>query len=459
VLGVLARNPRFRRLWLAQVVSQAGDWLTRMALLALIGELGGARAQLGLGVLYGIDLVLHMLPAAAFSPLAGPLADRLPRRALMVASDVARALVVLGFLAVDEPDELPLLYGLTLAQMSIGIFFDSARSGALPSTVRTEDLYDAYVLSAATWSVMLAVGACAGGLALGWLGPVGVFVLDSASYVVSALCLWGLRLPPVPVHERPFSVRDVLTLAEMRRTLAYVRSLGLLPAVAAKVFWGVGGGYLVLLSVAGVVRFGERGPSGAGAAVGGGAAAGGPDGGELDEAALARTGLAVALLYCARGVGTGLGPMIARAWRGSSDAALRQHIALGFFAAALGYSLFGFARHLAPAFLAVALAHTGGSALWVASTTLWQRRVDDAWRGRVHALDFFGMTVAFSVTGVAVGWLYDRLGSLEHALWIHSAATVAAGLTWTAWSRRTPASGAPAGAGESAGESAGAGVG
>ncbi len=425
MLGVLARNPRFRRLWLAQVVSQAGDWLTRMALLALIGRLGGERAQLGLGLLYGIDLVLHMLPAAIFSPIAGSLADRWSRRGLMVAADLVRAAVVLGFLFVDQPDELWLLFALMLAQMSIGIFFDSARSGALPSTVCHEDLYDAYALSAATWSTMLAVGACAGGFALAWLGPRGVFVLDAASYVASAICLVGLRLPPLPAPSHAFRWRDVLSLREMRRTLGYVRGLRLLSDVGAKVFWGVGGGYLVLLSITGAVRFGEGGIRAA------------PTGDPLDRDAVARTGVAIALLYCARGVGTGLGPILARMWRGSSDAALRSHISAGFFMAAGGYSLLAFAHRLLPAFLAVALAHTGGSALWVASTTLWQRHVDDSWRGRVHALDFFGMTIAFSACGLGVGWLYDRLGSLERVLWIHSAVTIAAGTAWTLWSRRS----------------------
>ncbi len=424
MFGVLARNPPFRRLWLSQVVSQAGDWLTRMALLTLIGRLGGERAQLGLGLLYGVDLLLHMLPAALFSPLAGPLADRWPRRAMMIGADLARALVVLGFMFVDQPGDLPLLFGLMLVQMSIGIFFESARSAALPNTVRHEDLYDAYALSAATWSTMLALGACAGGLALAWLGPAGVFVLDAASYVASALCLYRLRLPPTPVPSSAFSWRDVLSFEEMRRTWSYLRGLRLLPDVCAKIFWGVGGGYLVLLSIAGTVRFGEAGPMPAASAD------------PLDHEALARTGLAVSALYCARGVGTGLGPILARLWRGSSDGALRQHISAGFVFAATGYSLFAFTRNLVPAFFAIALAHTGGSALWVASTTLWQRRVDDRWRGRVHALDFFGMTTAFSAVGLTIGWLYDRLGSIDYALWLLSAVTLAAGLTWTLWSRR-----------------------
>ena len=111
MLGVVRRNPRFRRLWTAQVITQGGDWLNRMAVLALIGELGSAGAAAGVGALFGAELAIRLLPTALLSPLAGPVADRLPRKALMIASDLLRVAIVLGYLLVDEPGELPLLYG------------------------------------------------------------------------------------------------------------------------------------------------------------------------------------------------------------------------------------------------------------------------------------------------------------------------------------------------------------
>src|SRR5829696_1220292 len=122
---------------MAQVVSQSGDWLNRIACLVLIGKLGGTSQ---IGALFGLELGIRLLPSALLGPLAGPVADRLPRRLLMVASDVARALIVLGFLLVRDPEDLGLLYALIVAQMGIGIFFDSARSAALPDTVSREDL-------------------------------------------------------------------------------------------------------------------------------------------------------------------------------------------------------------------------------------------------------------------------------------------------------------------------------
>ena len=154
MLALLRRYPDFRRLWLAQVVSQGGDWLSRMAVLALIGSLGGSAAGAGVGALFGVELALRLLPTAVFGPLAGAVADRVSRRALMVTTDIARAGIVLLMLFVDEPGELPVLYVLVFAQMGLAIFFNAARAAALPSTVSGDDLHGAYTLSAATWSAI-----------------------------------------------------------------------------------------------------------------------------------------------------------------------------------------------------------------------------------------------------------------------------------------------------------------
>lgn len=412
MLAVVRRNPAFRKLWLAQVVSQAGDWLSRMAVLVLIGELSEGHRLLGMGTLYAGELVIRLLPTTALGWLAGPVADRLPRRSLMVASDLARAALVLGLLFVRRPEHLPLLYALVLLQMGVTIFFESARSASVPNTLPREDLHAAYTLTSVTWSVMLSVGAVAGGLLLPLIGTEGVFVLDAASYVLSALLLRHLALPPVPIHPAPFRLRDALLLRELREAFRHVRAAGAAPAVLAKSFWGGAGGYLVLLSVAGNERFAD-------AAVLGGAAT------------------AIALFYGARGLGTALGPILARRFHGSSERALHQQIAAGFVVGALGYALFAPCRALVPALCWVLFAHCGGSTLWVASSTLWQRRVEDRFRGRVFALEFLGMTLAFSLGGVLTGVGYDLSGSLTATALATSALVLASGLAWMRLARGT----------------------
>lgn len=409
MLRVALNNRQFAQLWMAQVVSQSGDWLNRVACLALIGTLGGTTAQWSVGALFGAELALRLIPSAIFGPLAGPIADRVPRRLMMVVADIARALVVLGFLFVREPADLPWLYLLIALQMAIGIFFEAARTAALPDTVPPADLHAAYALSSATWSVTLSVGALLGGWLVSWIGVQGVFAVDAASYVVSAAFLFRLRLPPVSVHPESFRWRDVILLTEMRRGLAHLRSLRITPIVFTKTFWGAAGGFLVLLSIAGHERFGE---ASAADAIG---------------AAAVTTGA----LYSARGIGTGLGPVLARWFFGSSDAALRAQITAGFVLAALGYALFGASRRLDLACLFVGVAHMGGSALWVASTVFWQKHVDDAFRGRVFALEFLGMDIAFAIGGLVTGWIYDQTGSMPRTVWIVSGAVLVLGGVWT----------------------------
>jgi MFS family permease len=418
MFDVLRKNPQFRRLWIAQVVSQFGDWLSRMAVLAVIGQLGGTSAVLGVGALFALELATRLLPTTLMGPLAGPVADRVPRRLLMVASDLARAGLVLGLLLIREPEHLPFLYLLVVAQMGIAIFFSAAQSAALPSTVGRDELHAAFALSAATWSAMLSIGALFGGVLVGSIGTTGVFLLDSLTYIVSALLLIGLKLPPVPDHPESFRWIDIVLLKDLRRGLDHVRARGVLAAILAKSFWGGAGGFLVLLSIVAHERFG------------------GGDGGEMAIEAVGAMGFAVGMLYCARGLGTGIGPILTRAVIGSSDRSLRAQIAGGFLVGAAGYALFPFTQSLPAAFACVVFAHCGGSTLWVASTTLWQKHVDDAFRGRIFALEFLGMTLTFSLGGVLAGALFDITGDIDVTLWSVCSLVAVAGLLWAAMARK-----------------------
>jgi len=424
MLGVLLRNPEFRKLWLAQVISQSGDWLNRVAVLAMIGRLSGVDAAVGMGALFGLELAIRLLPTAFFGPLAGPVADRLPRKALMIGSDLTRTGVVLCFLFVREPGHLPLLYGLLVTQTSLSIFFSSAREASIPNTLPREDLHLAYALTAVTWSTVLALGAVAGGVLVHVVGVRGVFVIDAGTYVASAGLTALVALPPTPRQTEPFRWRDVVLLTELRRALVHARSLHLGPILAAKSFWGAAGGYLVLLAVVANSRFGgAEGASGSEVAAAAGAGA---------------AGFATGMLYGARGVGTGLGPILARRAFGSDDRSLRRQISLGFVVAAVGYGLFAVSHDLWVACAWVVAAHVGGSTIWVASTTYWQRRVEDRFRGRVFALEFLGMTLSFSAGGLIAGWVYDATGSDRTAVWVMSALVLVLGALWHLLARTVP---------------------
>ena len=159
-LELLRENRNFRQLWLGQVVSQLGDWFDTIALYTIVLRLTGS------GRAVGLVLVARFVPTFIIGPLSGVVADRFSRRAVMILSDLLRACVVLGFLLVRTPEQLWLVYVLTVLQLTFSAFFEPAKSAVIPSIVNARELVPANTISSATWSAMLTIGAAIGGLAL-----------------------------------------------------------------------------------------------------------------------------------------------------------------------------------------------------------------------------------------------------------------------------------------------------
>src|ERR1044072_2601848 len=109
-LELLRGNRGFRYLWLGQVVSQMGDWFDTIAVYTIALQLTGSSRSVAL------IMVARFLPSVFICPLSGVIADRFSRRGIMITSDILRAVVVLGFLLVRRPDQMWLVYVLTIFQ-------------------------------------------------------------------------------------------------------------------------------------------------------------------------------------------------------------------------------------------------------------------------------------------------------------------------------------------------------
>src|SRR5690348_16780754 len=133
-LELLRSNRPFRLLWYGQFVSQLGDWFDSIALFALLLRLTGSATAVGL------LLVAQSLPPALVGLGAGIVIDRLPRKRVMIASDLGRAVLVLLFLLVHTSGMVWLVYIITAAKFTLGAFFDPARSAAIPSIVSPKGL-------------------------------------------------------------------------------------------------------------------------------------------------------------------------------------------------------------------------------------------------------------------------------------------------------------------------------
>ena len=393
--ALLRTNADVRRLWGGTVVSLFGDWFNTLALYRLVLDLTGSETALG-----GVFLT-KMIPLALASPIAGVLADRLDRRRLMIGADLVRAVLVLGFLFVDEAADLWLLYLLAASQIAVSAAFTPAKNAVLPVITKRGELLTANALLSATWSVMLAVGAAAGGPAVDAFGTDVVFWLDAATYLVSAAFIARIRLP----ERVPEAVSGGIVRAGLRQIVDGWRYLRARPEVGrislAKATWGVGGGGLVLvLALLGDQLFPSAGTTGIG------------------------------LLFAARGLGTGLGPVIARS---AFRDARRWPAVLGgcVIASGVGYAgvaLAGDARWAVAAL--VVFAHAASGANWVLSTTLLQERAEDRYIGRVIATDWLLVTLVDSVSILAASLLLEAgVGIATVALGL-AGVQVAMGVVW-----------------------------
>jgi MFS family permease len=375
-LELLRSNRNFRQLWLGQVVSQLGDWFDTIALYALLLRLTGS------GRAVGLLLVARFLPSFIVGPLSGVVADRFSRRTIMIVSDVLRAIVVLGFLLVRRPEQIWLVYALTILQLVFSTFFEPAKTAVIPSIVSGRELLAANAISSVTWSVMLTLGAAVGGVVTGWFGTDAAFILDSLTYLVSALLVASVRFP-----RRPVRVKQKLTLGKalgITDTIEGARYVWQRPRVFAlmmvKPAWGLGGGILTLLAVFGEKVF----PVGGRAAIG------------------------IGILYAARGIGTAIGPIMMRRISGETRENMQTAIGIAFLIGGVGYIAFGSSTSFALAIILLMFGHMGGSILWVNSTVLLQRVVEDNFRGRVFAAELALLTLAMAASNYATGELLDH---------------------------------------------------
>lgn len=376
-LELFRGNPDFRNLFAGRLISLFGDWFNLLAILVMLRAFGDHSAIAFAGV-----LVVKTLPAVV-SPVAGVLVDRLPRRSLMMGADALRALIVVGMVGLAWYPSIPILYALVVAQTMLGSLFEPARNALLPDLVKPEELTAANAASAASWSLMLALGSAVGGLfteAFGWQAAL---VLDAATYVVSVAFLAFVRDPPRVAPDRAhrdwlaaIGVRDLIEGARWMMQRPRVWTLALVKPV-----WQVTGARTLVLTL-------------------------------LGEGAFAIAGyplVGVTLLFAARGVGTGFGPVLARALTRSRPAAMERAIFVGFAVGGLFYVAVGLAPSLWFALVPLVLAHLGGATIWVFSSIRLQQTVPSEVRGRVFSAEHAGFTLIMAASLSLFGPLGDAM--------------------------------------------------
>ena len=393
--SLLRRNRDFRRLFLASVISLGGDWFLFVALGGLVIEVTGEAFAVG------VLIMAQELPVFLATPWAGWLADRFDRRRLMIACDIARTALCVAFLAVG-PRNLWLAYVLLAALSVFAAVFDPASSASIPNVVDQKDLPTANALSGSLWGTMLAVGAALGGIVSTVFGRDTAFMVDAASFAVSALLLAGIRRlfsEDRTGEEHVGITRASIETARYARRDHRVRAL-----ISVKFGFGLAAGVLALVAVFARQVF---------------------HGGDVG----------FGFLMSCRGVGALIGPFLGHRLAGRDHERLIPTIATALAVFGVGYMALGAMPTLWLAGLSILVAHLGGGAQWVLSTYGLQRLVPDRIRGRIFAFDFAFVTLSITISNLVAGWSSEQFGPRPTMVGLAAVAAIYAGVWWTATRR------------------------
>ena len=394
-------NAKFRRLWAASVISLLGEWFNTIALFFLILEYSGS--EFLLGILFSVRMALF----AVSQPVNGLLADRFSRKSLMLWANLLQVGLALSFLLVDGPEDMWWLVTLSGLMMLLHGVYVTAERAALPNIVDEEDLITANAIDSASWSTALCIGAMLGGIVVSIWGTDMAFIIDSYTFLLSSLLLIPLNFTQ---NIDPSMKGPLFSKAIANIKIGWSRIYSdkkLLRIVFAKSSWNLAGAGLagVFLVLAGSEL------TGYGAAFGFG------------------------LFFFARGIGTGIGPLLARAIFKDKDkwpSLIGILVTIsGFFYLLVGLSL---EIYLPLTVLLIICAHSASGGNWVLSTVLTQTWVEDEVRGRVFSMDMLVLGSSAALSTTVAGYLVEYQGlTLKNGFISFSLLMIICGLIFALW--------------------------
>lgn len=368
---------------MGQVVSEIGDWLNNIAVLALVIELAPSGRE---GLAIAIYAVSRHLPIFMFGPFAGVVADRLDRRRIMIGADVVRAFLALGFLTASILSSLLPIYFFGGALLAVAVFFNAAKRAAIPNVVvkHAEGLLTANALSASTTAATIAIGSAFGGIVSTVVGRNLVFIINALTFLLSAEIIRRIKGPTSGARTlfgepgnqfrtvepaKPARGLRNASVAKLFREiiegLRYVKSRSMLFAIfVVAAGWGLGNGAArALYSI-----FGAR----------------------LGEAAVAGlierpTDFGISVLFVAMGLGGVLGAPIARRFNAGSTESLGARMGRSMIFDGIGLGIFSFAPNLWFAASVLVLREINFAIWWTAQQTMLMTATEDRYSGRVFA--------------------------------------------------------------------------
>jgi MFS family permease len=392
--ALLRQNPNYRNTWLAQVVSETGDYFNNIAVFALVMRDSGS------GLVVSGVMLSRAIPAVLAGPLAGVLLDRLDRKRIMIASDLIRAVVALAFIFTIHQPRPWLLYVLSGLLMFASPFFTAGRAAILPTIATPEELHAANSLTQTTQWATITAGTLLAGFTADWFGYAGAFVINSLSFVFSAIAIARISVPQGFRAARP-ARSGGRGWHDYIEGLAYMRGVPLTMGIAMiSVGWAMGGGAAQIL----FALFGEqvfhKGPAGIGS------------------------------IWGFAGVGLLIGGAIGHlAGRRCSFAGYKRTVTVSYLLHGGAYMLFSQSATFPEALVFMMLSRVGMAITSVLNQAQLLRHTPDAFRGRVFAtlesLRWSAMIVSMAAAGIAsqycsprtIGLIAGALGGITALAW------------------------------------------
>jgi len=284
--------------------------------------------------------------------------------------------------------------------MAFSAIFEPAKTSSIPNVTTPDELVNANILSAASWSIIFTSGMAVGGFATEWLGTDLVFLINGVSYVLSSWFIYKADIPQKMMSkEEKHRTRN--PLHGIKDGIRYLKNNKevLRPTMAKGTFTMCIGALVYMLII-------------------------------VAEEVLMMGSIGLGILYAARGVGTGIGPVVGRRVFRSENLWVKG---MGFFMMIAGATYFVVSQSEAIFWMGlfVMIAHMASGSNWVMSTVLVQRRAPDQYRGRVFSLEWLLFTLAqsVSVTIAALILEYDLL-TLRETMAVFSILLVVSGIFW-----------------------------
>jgi predicted MFS family arabinose efflux permease len=348
-----------------QLVSFLGDWFTTIALYSTVAELTNSALALTL------VLVCKTSPVFLIAPIAGPIVDRVDRRRLLIMTDVGRGALALLFVGLHHVGSLPAIYACATASTLLAGLAIPAKQAVLPRIVSANAYSAANAMGGASWAGMLTIGAAIGGTVTALLGIDASFVIDAATFGVSAAFFY--RLPP----QKPPT--DASDNTNFLAALQYLRANPALAAQACiKTCQCLAGGVFALIPLFGGGLF--YGYDGA---------------------------LWLGALYAVRGVGTLVGTLWFRVLVRDNHNIMRLSLVGAFAGQVVVYGLLAHATSFVQACVFYSLSGLLQGLVWVFAGTLLQAGVDPKLHGRVFAIEFGGLTLTLALSSMLAGAFVD----------------------------------------------------